>query len=311
MLVNFFLYIISFVVIWFGAGFIISSVSNFSRKMRFSSFAVSFVLLGILTSTPELGVGLQAVSEHKPEIFIGNLIGGIPVLFLFVVPVLAILGNGINLRHEIDNKTLFITLLVVLAPTFMLLDQKLTTLEGAIMVVIYFLNLLLIEKRRGILDGKTTQILNTKAYSSKDLIKMLVGIVLVFISSKIIVDKTIFFSTFFGIAPYYISLLAISIGTNLPELSLAVRSIYAGKKDIAMGDYIGSAAANTLLFGIFTLLSEGDVVTNNNFSVTLVTMAFGLGIFYIFALTDNKITRKEGIALFLIFILFGAIELLR
>lgn len=309
--VNICIFIISFVVIWFGAGLIISSVSRFSKRFKLSSFAVSFVLLGLLTSTPEFAVGVQSIAQHDPEIFVGNLLGGIPVIMLFVIPLLAIFGNGISLKHEMDHGTLLATFGVILTPSLLILDKHVTTAEGVVMLILYFVLLILVERKHGFFDKSNIDLLNSRAFSFNDLIKILVGVGLVFVSSNLIVDKTLYFAEFFNISAFYISLIAISVGTNLPELSLAARAVVTGKKDIAMGDYMGSAAANTFLFGLFTILSNGEVLTVNNFLVTYLLIASAIFVFYALFLTKNYISRTNGIFMLLAYVGFVGFELFR
>lgn len=304
------IYIAAFGLVWLGSGFIVSAVARFSRKLKLSSFAISFVILGLLTSTPEFAVGLTAVSNHDPEIFVGNLLGGVVVIFLFVIPVLAILGNGINLKHDLDGKSMLATLGVILAPALLVLDRRISNPEGVVLIILYFVLLLLVQRNRGIFDRENSEVLNLKAYSYKDMLKLLFGVGLVFISSKLIVDQTLYFSEFFGISAFLISLLLLSIGTNLPELSLAVRSVITGKRDIAFGNYMGSAAANTLFFGIFTLLNHGEVVTESRFAGTFVFILAGLVLFYLFSRSKNNISRIEGIILLLVYIGFLGFEIL-
>ncbi|MBI4089520.1 MAG: sodium:calcium antiporter [Candidatus Levybacteria bacterium] len=308
---NLFFYILAFIFIWFGSGLIVSSASKFSRKLKLSPFAFSFVFLGILTSTPELSVGLQAVASHKSEIFVGNLLGGIVVLFLVIIPLLAFFGKGISLKHEMGNKTLMATFGVILAPSLFILDKKITIFEGVILVIAYVVLLFLIERKNGIFDKGNEQLLNIKAYSYKDILKILLGIGIVFVSSSIIVDKTIYFAGILNISAFYIGLFVIALGTDLPELTLAIRSVISGKKEIAMGDYIGAGAASTFLFGIFTLLGGGEVITASNFFITLIFIATALGLFYFFFLTKQFISRGNGIMLLGIYILFLVIELSR
>ena len=165
-LINLLLYIISFISIWLGAGLIVSATSKFSKKLKLSPFAFSFVFLGILTSTPEFSVGLQAVANHDPEIFVGNLLGGIVVLFLVVIPLLAIVGNGISLKHELDNKMLLATMGVIIAPSIFILDKKVTNPEGVILIALYLILVFFIQKRNGIFSKDNEQLLNAKSYSS-------------------------------------------------------------------------------------------------------------------------------------------------
>lgn len=305
-------YIASFLFIWLGSGLIISSVDRFSRKLHLSSFAVSFFILGLLTSTPEFAVGVTSLVEKKPEIFVGNLIGGIPALFLFVIPVLAILGNGITLKNDFDKKTFIFSLFVIFAPTLFLINLKLTFLKGIILILLYLILLVIVQKNRGFLDNGNKELFHIKAYSYKDILKIIIGMAIVFGSSQIIVDKTLFFADILKISPFYISLIALSLGTNLPELFLAIRSVVLGRKTIAFANYLGSAASNTFLFGIFSILmKENVVVVVSNFYVTFIFIFLGLSLFYYFCKTKSNLSRTEGVALFLVYIAFIIYEFIK
>ncbi len=311
MLLSLILYVLAFILIWFGSGLIVSSTSRFSSKLKLSSFAFSFIFLGLLTSVPEFSVGLQAVAEKDPEIFVGNLIGGIPVLFLIVIPILAIFGRGINLKNELKNNTLLITMGVVLAPSIVILDKKVSSLEGVLLVILYAILVFSIERKNGIFDNENSKLFSVKSYSYKDILKILIGIGMVFISSNIIVDKTIYFADILNISAFYVGLIAVSLGTNIPELSIAIRSVIEGKKDVAMGDYLGSAAANTLLFGIFTILNKGEILTISNFHITFFFVSTALFLFYFYSRTKNFISSKNAIFMIAIYFIFILLEVIR
>lgn len=308
---NLILYAISFILIWFGAGLIVSAVSKFSSALKLSPFAFSFVFLGILTSTPEFSVGLQAVADHDAQIFAGNLLGGIVVLFLVVIPILAIFGKGVSFKNEMDNKGLFATIAVIILPSFFILDKRVTNLEGGLMIAAYLGLLYLIQRKNGIFDKKNEKLLDFKAYSYKDLFKILVGLGIVFLASNLIVDKTLYFADIFDISAFYIGLIVIALGTDLPELTLAIRSVVAGERELAIGDYVGAAAASTFLFGVFTLLHNGEVITDSNFLITFGFIAVALGLFYFFSHKKKYISRLNGIILLIFYIFFVVFELVK
>jgi cation:H+ antiporter len=310
-LLNLLLYILAFILIWFGAGLIVSAVTKFSAALKLSPFAFSFVFLGILTSTPEFSVGLQAVADHDAEIFAGNLLGGIIVLFLVVIPLLAIFGKGISFKNEMDNKGLLATIGVIILPSLFILDKRVTNLEGVLMIASYLGLLYIIQKKNGIFDKKNEKLLDFKAYSYKDLFKIIAGLGVVFLASNLIVDKTMYFANIFHISAFYIGLIVIALGTDLPELTLAVRSVVAGQRELAIGDYVGAGAVSTFLFGIFTLLHNGEVITASNFLVTFGFIAVALFFFYLFSHRQKYISRREGIFLLIIYILFVSIELIK
>lgn len=307
-LIDIALYILAFALIWIGSGFIITSTSRFAKKLRLSAFAISFLLLGILTSTPEFSVGIQAVLDHKPEIFVGNLIGGIIVIFLLIIPLLAIFGNGISLKHELDNKTLLLTMLVIIAPSVFILDKGVGILEGVLLMIFYLILVVVVERKHGLFDPQNSNILDKEAYSFRDIFKILVGVGLVFISSYIIVNKTIFFAELLNVPAFYLSLLVIAVGTDLPEITLVIRSVVNGNKEVAMGDYLGAAAVSTFLFGLFTILSGGEVVGIDSFYSTFIFMAVALMLFYVFSRTKKFISRRNGILMLGIYAAFIVYE---
>jgi cation:H+ antiporter len=289
---------------------IVSATSKFSKKLKLSAFTFSFVFLGILTSTPEFSVGLQAVVDNNAEIFVGNLIGGIIVLFLFVIPVLAVFGKGINLKNELSNKLLLTTFGVIILPSLFILDKKVTNIEGAVMICSYIGLLYLVQRKNGIFDRENKQLLNIKAYSYKDLAKIILGLGIVFVSSATIVNKTMYFADVFNISAFYIGLIVIALGTDLPELTMAVKSVLLGKKELAMGDYIGAAAVSTLLFGVFTVLHNGEVITVSNFVVSFVFILVALLLFFYFSVTKQFISRISALLMLGVYLFFVSIELL-
>ena len=293
------LYALSFVAIWFGSGFIISSLNSVAKNIRITPFALSFFVLGILTSIPELAVGLTAVSKQDTPIFVGNLIGGIPVIFLFVIPILALFGNGIKLTHTLSKKALLYTLFVIVSPSLLALDGTISTIEGVFLITAYLSLFFVIDLKS---HEKKKKVIST--FNGIQVAKLIFGSFLVFVSSQQIVSKTLYFSSLLHLSPFVVSVLALSFGTNLPELSLAVRSVLSGKKEIALGDYLGSAAANTLLFGIFTIVATGEVVPSHDFSITFLFLLVGLASFYIVTVYNKQLSRKTALFLLSFYLAF-------
>jgi cation:H+ antiporter len=306
---NIVIFFLSFLFIWFGSGLIIKNVSRFSHLLQISSFSISFFLLGFLTSIPELTVGVNAIFDNKPEIFVGNLIGGIMVIFSFIIPLLAIINRGISLRHDLENKNLVIVLLYLLLPLSFIADQKLNLIEAIFLIIYYFVIFYLLEKKQTFLEKITSQLADNKRAFFTDIVKIAIGVVIVIISSHFIVEKALFFSSFFKISPFFVGLLIISIGTNLPELSLVIRSFKEKKQEIAFGDYLGSATANVFILGLLTILNQSTIVIPDHFYRYAIFIALALILFYIFIRSENKLSAKEGLILFFLYCFYLIFEL--
>lgn len=303
-----FLYIASFFVLWLGAGLIISTVDKISASLKVSRFALSFFLLGLLTSIPELAVGVTSVIERDPEIFAGNLIGGIIVIFLLLIPVLAVFGNGIALTHNLDHKGLIMSLITTLLPALFIIDGSVHPFEALLMILAYVILFSTIQSKQHVLSRLESSVSHHWKRYLHHGIKILIGALIVIFTADYIVRQTYVFSTALSIPPFLISLVALSLGTNLPEFSLAFRSIYTKKKEVAFGDYIGSATANTLLFGLLVFANGGSVRITNTFLPTFIITSLGLSVFYIVAHSKNFISRKEGGILLLLYGAFLAAQ---
>lgn len=304
---SFFLF--ALIVLWLGAGLIVYSLDIISKRLNISPFAASFSILGLLTSLPEISVGINSIIDKKPEIFVGNLIGASVVIFLLIIPLLAILGNGVKLSHQLTPSKLVLSLYAIGLPSLLIIDGNLTLLESLLLIFIYFVLLFTLEKRKGMFEQLKDKFVTGKKDIYRDFIKIIVGAFIVFMASSILVEKTIIFSQVLGVSPFLLSLLGLSIGTNLPEISIALRAAATGKKEIALGDYIGSASVNTALIGFLTLINNQKLILRNHFVITFLFMLSGLVLFYYFTRSKNDLSRKEGFILIFVYLAFFLMEL--
>jgi cation:H+ antiporter len=297
-------YLASFLIIWYCSGIIIKSVENLAHKFKISPFTMSFFVLGILTSIPEFSIGINSIINKTPDIFVGDLLGASLIIFIFIIPLLAVFGGGVKLVHQLSENNLIFSLLVVAAPVFLIADNVLTRTEGVFLILIYIILLYFIEKKHGLMGIKISRKKLVNKNFLEDTVELLISAVIIFLASKYVVTETVYFSEQLKVSQFIISLIVLSIGTNLPEISLAIRSIFQGKNEVALGDYLGSAAANTLFFGVFTLFNGSRVnISVYSFRVLLL-MILGLGVFYVFSRSKKDISKHEGKILLLIYLLF-------
>lgn len=309
MINHIFIVTLAFAAVWIGSGLAASSVERLSRILKVSSFAVSFLVLGAFTSVSEFAVGLNAVIEGSPEIYVGNLIGASIILFMLIIPLLAIVGSRIRINPEFQGHNLPLSLIVIATPVLLSIDGRITHTDALISIVLFCFLVLSIQTKRSLWE-KVTQLNNGAGIKiSIELIRIIFGVVLIFIASRFLVDQTLYFSSLFNISPFIISLLVISLGTNIPELSMVVRSVFMHNHQIAFGNYVGSASFNTLIFGILSYLHQTPVLLTNSYLTSLLFLLIALSLFYYFARTKNTISRQEGLILLSLYIAFIASEI--
>ncbi len=307
--VHLILYIVSFIVVWLGSGLVVSAVAHLAKSWHLPAFTVSFFLLGLLTSLPEIAISGFAVLNNDPTISIGSLLGGIIVLFLLVIPLLGMACGNVKIPKILSQKDILFILVVVMAPFLLTTDQRLTPWEGATLLLIYCMLFLFVSKEESLAERmkKVWQLKNKKWEAL--LLKILVGVIMLLVASQQIIRSTIFFAATFQVPSFLLGLLVVSLGTNIPEISIIIRSVLQKRTDIALADYLGSAVANTFIAGVITLIYGKPIFLPNHFIHRFVLLGIGLVLFFFFAQSKRTISRLESLTLFGCYILFIVVEL--
>lgn len=310
MAVHVLIYILSFIGIWVGSGFVIKAVERMSSSFKISSFIVSFLVLGAFTSVSEFSVGLNSVIENDPEIFVGNLIGASMILFMLLIPIIAIFGKSIRISKELQGFNLPASLVTIALPAIMVMDGVVSKFDGILSLIIFGFLIVGVQSKDKVIEHIEKVKDKYKVGIGKSLLRILFGVALIFISSRFAVEQTHYFSEVLNISPFLLSLIVVSFGTNLPELSLAARTIFMRNHQIAFGDYVGSAAFNTFIFGLLTLIYKEKIILTNSYAISLIFLVLALLLFFYFARTKNTISRIEGFVLILIYVGFIYVEYL-
>src|SRR5690606_9931065 len=88
--------------VWFCAGVIVELVERLAKYFNKSGFFIAFFVLGFITSLGEFSVAANSFLNGTPEISTGNLVGASFALLLLIVPLLAVIGNGIKMDKVFD-----------------------------------------------------------------------------------------------------------------------------------------------------------------------------------------------------------------
>lgn len=314
---HFLLFGLSAAVIWGLSGILVAATDRVAKRYHRPGFGVAFFVLGILTSISEISVAANATIKGVPQISAGNLIGGSLVIFLLIIPVLATLGGGIQMKNVLTSRSLALVLAVVMVPSLFILDGRVSRPEGILMIVTYISLFYALEKKKTTEKMMTqtagdvsNELVQRRKATMIDLAKVTVAGALIFIAGKILVDESLFFSQILSIPPSLVGLVLLSVGTNAPELVIAIRCVIGKHKDIAFGDYLGSAAANTLIMGFLPLVNGGFNVERSEFLSTFVLLLAGLTLFFWFSRSKQDISRKEGGVLLGVYGLFLVLQII-
>lgn len=307
MIGNSVLYLLSFIGVWIGSGIAVKSVEIISKKLKVSSFLVSFVVLGLFTSIGEISVGINSIIKDDPEIYIGNLVGASIVIFMLIVPLLVVFSKSIKITPEFRGFSLPASLITIALPSVCAMDGKISQIDAIFCITVFIFLLINIKNNQKNSDENNQTKINSKII--KQFFQMIFGIIIIFISSHFIVEQTVFFSEILHLSPFFISLIITSLGTNIPELSLIIRSVIMKNNQVAFGNYIGSASFNTLIMGVLTLIYRKEIFLSNNYLLSLIFLVINLSLFYHFSRTKNTISIIEGSILLFLYFIFLTTEI--
>lgn len=303
------IFLLSALGLWWGTGLVVNAVSSLSKSLNISAFTISFFILGLMTSLPELSIGITAISRGETAIAIGNLIGATLVIFLLIIPLLGIFGHTVLLPRSLYRPQLVLALSTIVAPALLIADRTLHVWEGLLLVVLYLVLFISLSRRESLYEKILERFNKKKTTTEHRFIKITTGVSVILLASTYMVNTAEYFATTFNWSPFVVGLVIIALGTNIPELSLVLRSAISGKSEIALADYIGSAAANSLLIGVFAIISSGGIKLPSQAWVRIVILLSSLVLFYIFIRSEKKLTRRESFILLLIYVIFVVAEI--
>ena len=279
------------------ADLVVASISSLARRFGVSEFNLGFFVLGLATSTPELFVGLNSVIDATPELSLGNLIGASIILLSLIIGLTAVLNKEVRFGNSFGRKDILLTSFVILSPAFLLFDGYLSRFDGLFLIVFYVLFYLFLNRQQSFAERIEQKLSSHKLDFLKIAVKMLIGVAGLAITSKVIVEAAELMAITWNLPLVLVGLVFLAVGTNLPELTIMFKSSVHNHKQIALGDFLGSAAANTAILGFIALLSPIQLTAPVKIYASLVMLFISLVTFNAFFQSERKLTRLEGAAL--------------
>lgn len=299
-LLNSLLLIILFIILGVSADYVVRNIKYLGTHLKIRLFVFG-ILLGIITTLPELSLGINAVINDVPGLSVGNLLGGVLVMLGLI------LGCSLILNREVETdgkfKTLLPSIAFLLFPFLLGLDGNFDLTDGLIFIFSYIILIYFLYRFNEVKRFPLLEIINTKKIGQAVLIALL-GIIGILLASHWIVEITLDILNSVNINPLVIGLIIFSIGTNLPEISITITSWRKKSSELSLSHLIGSALSNMLVLGILSFIKPMNFNLDITYWVTAIFSIILLTFFAYFYLNDKKMDRLEGIILVLIYIGF-------
>lgn len=317
-----FLAAVFFIILGRGADLLVGNLRAIADHTKIHPILLG-TLIGFLTTIPEFMVGLNAISRGLHDLSLGNIWGGTIVILGLT------LGVSIYLQREIktDGRLIVIlpSFLLIILSLFLGLRGTLEYYDGMLLIFAYFVLIYLDLKTGGqyhkdestekkVLEqervgGRWERMMRWRKTLRRELIWAFVGLVLVSVSSYAIMEIADIALANLSVPPFLIGLLVFAIGTNLPEITVMLRSVRDKSGDLSFGHLVGSAVSNILVLSILTFIAPLTVNVTWRYYVLMLFVTLMLASISWFYVTRRRFERWEGAVLLGIYVLFAIFQL--
>ena len=296
-------------LVWSADKFI-DGATIIAQKLNVPSFLIGVLILGLGTSAPELVVSALAAIDGSPELALGNAYGS-NIMNIALVLGLTVLISPVLIERGVIKRDLPLLLLVTAVAAWQLYDGVVTAVDGMVLVAMLVgvlgMQIVLGKREQAALATETVDV--TDAPSTEDnkgaTIDLLIGLVLLVVSSRAVVWGAIELATLWGLSELIIGLTIVAVGTSLPELVASITAARRGEHGMALGNIVGSNIFNTLavvgLAAVIAPISVSSAMFSRDVLVmaglTLLLLALCVGA----VMTKRRFGRLSGSTLLLCF----------
>ena len=255
-----------FLLLVWGADRLVAGASATARNLGVSPLVIGLTIIGFGTSAPELVVSAVATLKGNSGLAVGNAIGSNIANMGLVLGITALI-YPLRLESTALKREYPMLLLIMLVCFLMALDGKYSHFEGwtlivgLLAVIIWIIRIGLHRPLSDPLAEEFDAEIPKDVPTKVALFWLLVGLVVLPVSSTFLVDGAITIARFLGVTDTVIGLTVVALGTSLPELATAITAALNREDDLAIGNIIGSNIFNLLgVLGIAAVIQPVDLL---------------------------------------------------
>ncbi len=246
-----------FLLVWSADRFVDGAV-GVARFFGMSTFLIGMVIVGFGTSAPEMVVSVLSAMNDTPQLALGNAYGSNIANIALILGVTALIAPVV-VQKQAMSRDIPVLIAMTALTVLLLVDGNVSLIDGAVLLVAFvaimgfnILSELKAKRKRrksgGVSDISEVEEIPAEGVSiGKAVLYLLVGLVLLIVSSRMLVWGAVYMAHALGVSDLLIGLTIVAVGTSLPELASSIAAARRGENDLAVGNIIGSNIFNTLV----------------------------------------------------------------
>jgi cation:H+ antiporter len=285
-----------------GSDLFVEGAKRVGLSSGISSFAVGVVIVAFGTSLPELASSIAAAIEGAPQMVVANVVGSNIANILLIIGALALLRGVLPIDSDLKRNELPVFFLSTAIFVAVVYNGRIDRWEGLLLLsafCVYLWFLFAHAKKNGKLKKRRT----LRKITKEDIGLLVLGLTGLLVGAHFVVETTVAVASAFSVPLGIISILAIAVGTSLPELFVVFDAYRKGEMEMAIGSIYGSNTFNMLVVAgvpaVITLLRTDAAVAQLGIPMLVIASAF----FCVNGLSE-RVTRWEGAVMVLLFVYF-------
>ena len=310
MIGNIILFFIGFFLITKGADIFINCTVDIGKKTNISEIILGATIVSFATTLPELTVSLFASLDGHTTMSLGNAVGSIICNTGLILGLVAFISPFKVDKNMFFSKSVLLLVCVVLL-LLLGIDKNITKLDSIpllVMLVIYMYS----NYRSVVGDSsksKSTNLSKTKSNNSlsewsKIVLLFILGLIMMVIGSRLLVDNGVIIAEWIGVPQGVISLTVIALGTSLPELVSSLTAIKKNHHAISVGNILGANILNIVSVIGISCIPNDIPILSQNMNIDFPFMILLLLILILPTIKNNKLYRLQGLIMLTIYLIY-------
>lgn len=287
---------------------LLQGITGWAKKLGLSDYLIGLFVIAIVASFPELVSGIFGSIEGEPGLVIGTILGSNIGGLTFVLGIMALVGKKVNIKSKLFDKVKLVVFVFTMLPVLLLIDGRLGQIDGVILVAAYLAYVIFLWKKEGEM-GTIKKNVKLKSIWQHGLIFILaLGAML--LAGRWLVFGSVEIAKRLNVPGFIIGAFLLGIVSQLPDLSVVIRSELKGHKDVGMGDLLGSTLTKSLLFlGVLAIIFPFSIPFNTIlFAGIVLAAAMGLTLYF---MKQGWVTWKHGFLMLGLYLVFVGLELIK
>ena len=311
MLLDIVLLLVGFVIIVKSSDVLVDAASSLALKLRVPKMLIALTIVSFGTCAPEVAISFRSVASGDGVMAFANVIGSC-IVNVFLIIGLASFIRPIKVRHATVKKELPLLFIVTTVFSILMLDAVFNPLtpntfsrrDSLVLILLFCMFILYLvgmlfkrsKKDEDIEKGKYSPLISC--------VLLLITILLIIYSSDLIVNSAKNIASALNVSEKAITMTAIVIGTSLPEMIMTIISARKGEFDMAIGNIIGTNIFNICIVLGLPILIFGNIVLEGFGFIDILAVFLSSFLLFVFARSEREVSKKEGITMLLVFVLY-------